>query len=326
MVTAFLFRRKHNYVNIFISHPIGTDIKITNETTIKVEKDINKILEKYINKDTEAGIPKNEQIIKSIISQVGEGTSDPAQGVTMGNTPHKGRITVNFVESQFRKGVNTSDILRKIQSKLKGQFTADIEITAAKDAQGPPQGAPINIEVIGKVDYRELISEAQKLKSFLDKKSVEGVEQLKLNVEANRPEIPIRVDRDQIRKLNASTAQVGMSIRKALLGEDVSTYTVDEETYDIVVKFDKQNRESLDALLDQRLIFRNNKGQLMNIPIRSVVQNPDEVASYTAVVRKDQRPLVTLTSNVTEGMNADAVVQNLKTYLPEYEKANTVNK
>jgi len=67
-----------NYVNIFISHPIGTDIKITNETTIKVEKDINKILEKYINKDTEAGIPKNEQIIKSIISQVGEGTSDPA--------------------------------------------------------------------------------------------------------------------------------------------------------------------------------------------------------------------------------------------------------
>ena len=58
-----------NYVNIFISHPIGTDIKITNETTIEVEKDINKILEKYINKDTEAGIPKNEQIIKSIISR-----------------------------------------------------------------------------------------------------------------------------------------------------------------------------------------------------------------------------------------------------------------
>lgn len=42
-----------NYVNIFISHPIGTDIKITNETTIQVEKDINKILEKYITKDTE---------------------------------------------------------------------------------------------------------------------------------------------------------------------------------------------------------------------------------------------------------------------------------
>ena len=322
----FFPENEPNYTNIFISHPIGTDIEVTNKTVLEVEEKLDAILAEYLVDHSDSTIPQNKRLIQSIIAQVGEGTSDPAQGVTMGNTPHKGRITVNFVESQFRKGVNTSDILRKIQSKLKGQFTADIEITAAKDAQGPPQGAPINIEVIGKVDYRELISEAQKLKSFLDKKSVEGVEQLKLNVEANRPEIPIRVDRDQIRKLNASTAQVGMSIRKALLGEDVSTYTVDEETYDIVVKFDKQNRESLDALLDQRLIFRNNKGQLMNIPIRSVVQNPDEVASYTAVVRKDQRPLVTITSNVTEGMNADAVVQNLKTYLPEYEKANTVNK
>src|SRR5690606_14477360 len=111
---------------------------------------------------------------------------------------------------------------------------------------------------------------------------------LKLNVEANRPEIPIQVDRDQLRTLNASTYQVGMAIRKALLGEDVAVYTVDEDSYDIVVKFDKKSRENFDALLDQRLIFRNNQGQLMNIPIRSVVLDPEEVSSFTGVVRKDQ--------------------------------------
>jgi hypothetical protein len=31
----------------------------------------------------------------------------------MGNTPHKGRITVNFVEFQHRKGIKTSDILKE---------------------------------------------------------------------------------------------------------------------------------------------------------------------------------------------------------------------
>ena len=36
---------------------------------------------------TESG----QRLIKSIISQVGEGTSDPAQGVSM-KTPHKARI------------------------------------------------------------------------------------------------------------------------------------------------------------------------------------------------------------------------------------------
>lgn len=313
-----------NYTNIFISHPIGTDISIANETTLQVEAKLNSILEEYMDEDDTTGIPPESRLIKSIISQVGEGTSDPAQGVTMGNTPHKGRITVSFVESQFRRGIKSSDILQKIQTELKGAFTADIEITASKDEQGPPQGAAISLDVLGKGDYRDLIFEAERIKSFLDSLQVPGVEKLKLNVEANRPEIPIKVDRDQVRKLNASTYQVGMAIRKALLGQDVSTYTKDDESYDIVVKFNKQNRESLDAILDQRLIFRNNKGVLLNIPVRSVIANADEVSSYTAVIRKDQVPLVTITSNVTEGTNANAVVELLKGKMETYEKAGRI--
>jgi len=308
-----------NYVNVFISHPIGTDIKVANKTTLEVEKEITQLLKPYMDSDEKNNVPKSERLIKSIISQVGEGTSDPAQGVSMGATPNKGRVTVNFAESQFRNGVKTGEILTKIQDHFKGFFTADIEVTAAKNEDGPPQGAPINIDVSGKGDYRDLITEADKIRTFLDRKAIGGVEKLKLNVEANRPEIPIEVDRDQIRKLNASTMQVGMAIRKALLGEDISTYTKDDESYDIVVRFNKQNRENFDALLDQQLIFRNNKGQLLNIPIRSVIKDPVEQTSYTAVIRKDEVPLVTIISNVTEGYNANEVVQELKDAMFEYE-------
>ena len=146
------------------------------------------------------------------------------------------------------------------------------------------------------------------------------MEKLKLNVDANRPEIPIKVDRDQIRKLNASTYQVGMAIRKSLLGQEVSTYTIDEESHDIVVRFDGNNRYDFNALLDQRLVFRNNKGKLMNIPVRSVIETPEESTSYSAVIRKDQIPLVTITSNVTEGFNANEVVKAMKEELESFEK------
>lgn len=311
-----------NYVNIFISHPIGTDISVTNETTLDVEKRVNTILHKYMDEDDTTGVPANERLIRSVIAQVGEGTSDPAQGVSMGNTPYKGRVSINFVESQYRNGIETSDILKEIQDGLRGQFTADIEITAAKDEQGPPQGAPINIEVTQRGDYKDLIREANKIKSYLTSQNVAGVEDLKLNVEANRPEIPIKVDRDQLRKLNASTYQVGMAIRKALLGEDIATYTLNDESYDMVVKFNKQNRDSYESLLDQRLIFRNNKGVLLNIPILSVIETPKEVGSYTGVVRKDQVPVVTITSNVTEGFNPTEVVEKLKDRMLTFEKEN----
>ena len=130
--------------------------------------------------DDTTGIPKDERLIKSIISQVGEGTSDPARGVSMGNTPHKARITVNFCEFQFRKKIKTSEVLKEIQSGLKGKYNADIEITAAKNESGPPQGAPINIEITGRGEYKELIAAAEGIKTYLDRKGIDGVEKLKL--------------------------------------------------------------------------------------------------------------------------------------------------
>ena len=194
-----------------------------------------------------------------------------------------------------------------------------MQISIEKDAAGPPTGAPINIEIKGKGDYRDLILEATKIKTFLDRKRVLGVEELKLNVEATRPEIPIVVDREQARKLNTSTAQIGMAIRKALLGQDVSKYTKDEENYDIVVRFKESDRFDLNSLLDQKLIFRNNKGKLLNIPIRSVVKDPKENISYTGVVRKDQVPLVTISSNVIEGFNGNEVVDELRGVMLDYK-------
>lgn len=314
-----------NYVNIFISHPIGTDIEVTNETTLKVEEKLNQILGEYSEIGANSDDISSQKLIKSVISQVGEGTSDPMEGIAMGNTPHKARITVNFAEFKFRNGVKTSEILQKIQTGLKGQFTADVEISASKESNGPPQGPPINIEVTGKGNYKDLIIQAAAIKTYLDSIGVDGVDKLKLNVEANRPEIPIRVDRDQIRKLNASTYKVGMAIRKALLGQDITTYTKGEESYDLAVKFNKTNREDFDALLDQRLIFRDNKGKLMNIPIRSVIEKPKEMSSFTGVVRKNQIPMVTVSSNVTEGYNANEVVQELKRIMQKYDESERIN-
>lgn len=305
------------YANVFISHPIGTDIRVTNETTLKLEEEINQILAPYMS-DT-VGIPKEQHIIQSIISQVGEGTGDPAQGVAMGATPHKGRITINFAEFEFRDSINaTGYLLRKLQSELKGKLPADVQISVEKNNMGPPVQAPINIEVTGKGDYREFILTASEMKAYIDRRNIQGVEELKLNVEATRPEIPIIVDREQARRMNTSTAQIGMAIRKALLGQNVSIYTLDEESYDIVVRFKERDRHDINSLLDQKLIFRNNQGKILSIPIRSVIHEPVENISYTGVVRKNQRPLVTISSNVVEGYNANEVVAELRGVMRDY--------
>ncbi len=310
-----------NYVNIFVSMPIGTDIHNTNEKTLQIENKVNTLLAKYLDDAHTKNVPENERLIKSIITQVGDGTSDPNSGPALSNTPHKGRITVNFAEFQYRDGVKTSEILADLQNGLMGEFSADVDIQTGKEENGPPQGAPISIEVTGKGEYKDLIREADKIKNYLTKQNVKGVEKLKLNVESNRSEIPIKVNRELAGQLNASTFQVGMAIRKALLGQEITSYTLDDETYDIVVRFDKKYRENFDALLDQQLMFRNNKGALLNIPIRSIIETPEESSSFSEVVRKNQIPMVKITSNVTSGENAVIVIENLKKKMDAYVKA-----
>ena len=306
-----------NFANVLIAHPIGTDIETTNQTAKEVQEELNILLKDYLARDAKETDP-NKRIVQSIITQVGEGAGRSNE-VSLGGSPHKAKVVVNFCDFKYRGDVVTGDILMMIQQELPKKFTADIEVIAEKNEEGPPQKDPIYIEVTGKKDYQEIIEEAYKIRAFLERQNIEGVEKLKMNVEANRPEIPLIVDREQVRKLSSSTMAVGTAIRTALLGNNVATYTLGEDSYDMVIRMNKENREDLNALLDQKLNFRNNMGAMLSIPIRSVVLPPKETVSYSAVSRKDQIPMVVVSSKATEGFNANEVVEKLQLVMKDYE-------
>ena len=314
----FFPENQPNYVNIFIQHPIGTDIKVTNKTTLEVERILNEeILTKYLA-DT-VNKPFEEWIIQSVIAQVGEGTSDPSQGPVMGNTPHKGRITINLAEYKFRGEYKTGKIMEEISAGLKNRFPADIQISVDKNNEGPPQAPPINIEVSGEGKYDDIIAEAEKIKFYLDRRNIAGVEKLKLDVETGKPELPIIIDREKARLFNTSTSQIATAIRTALFGSDISTFKKGDEVYDITVRFNRENRNDIDALLDQKLIFRNNEGKMLRIPIRSLVKHSEPTNTYSSVVHKDLMSVVTIYSNVNEGANPNEVVEELKSIMTEYD-------
>lgn len=317
-----------NYVNIFVEHPIGTDIKVTNETAEKIEAILDTgIIEKYEDKyvvhqrELSDGtiVPDTAKLIRSVITQVGKGTSDPAGGkVEAGNSPHKARITVSFAEFQDRQGIKTSDIMKEIQGLMEGQFPANIRVFAAKNNVGPPQEPPINIEIKGPVEYSELVEEAEAIRAYLATKNVEGVEELRLDVPTGKPELELLIDRNKAIRYGMSTGQVAQAIRTSVFGKDISTYKLDDDTYDINMRMEESRRNSLDDILNQRVTFRNNRGQILSIPIRSVLKDGISKSTFGSVVRKDQEQVVTIYSNVNVDANANEVVAELKEIMEEY--------
>ena len=324
------------YVNIYIETPIGTDIEVTNQITKEVEAIIDTtVYKKYKNYYNEVSF-KNEEgkvikekkpFISSILAQVGEGTSDPASGqMAGGSTPHKARVAVQFADFEDRfdstgKALSTQAVMEELREVLKGKFTADVSIVITKNQNGPPQDPPINIEVWGPGDYDETIEKSQAILKTLTNENVQGIEKLRLDVETGKPELLLEVDRNKAIRFGLSTQQIGSTIRTAVFGSDISTYKKGDETYDINVRLNKEKRNNIDEILDQKIAFRNNKGQLLNIPIRSVIKDSKERSTYGSVVRKDLNQVVTIYSDVTSDANGNEVVDILKKDLEKWMKS-----
>jgi multidrug efflux pump len=302
-------------VYVYVEYPIGTDISVTNELSLKIEEKIQNHLKKY-------EVNGKNFLITSIIGQVGEGTSDPNRGQQGGPTPNKSRITVDFVKFIERNGVNTNDVLIEIRELVK-DFPG-VNITVDRPQDGPPVGAPINIEVTGD-DYNQLLTTAEDIKQFINKSNILGIEDLKLDVEQGKPELPIIIDRQKARRLNISTGQIADALRTSLFGKEVSTFKDGEDDYPINIRLMDKYRYNKELLINQKVTFRNqSSGKIIQVPISSVA-HAEKSSTFSAVKRKDLNRVITLFSNVLENYNANDVNAKIRTALNDYKLPNNVS-
>ena len=82
-----------------------------------------------------------------------------------------------------------------------------------------------------------------------------------------------------------STSGVAQALRTSLFGKDIATFKKGDKNYDVALRFGKEFRGDIDALLDQKIIFMNNRGKKLSVPIRSVV-NPPKKESYLWIGKK----------------------------------------
>jgi multidrug efflux pump len=308
------------YINIFIEKPIGTNIEETNRVTKEIEKITYGVISKY--EDPKSKEKNKNFLVTSLIANVGNGTSDPTQGPSMENTPHKARLTVSFVESRWRRNVTSASVMTEIRNRLKEY--PDALITVSPNEMGPPQGSPINIEVRGE-DYDSLLATAKKIKETVELKYIAGIEGLKIDANKEKPELPIEIDRSLARRYGLSTMQIGDAIRTALYGKEVGTFKEGDDDYEINMRFSDEFRNSPENLLNQRITFRDmTSGRIVQVPI-SAVASYNEKSTFSAVKRKNLDRVVTVYSNVLDGYNANEVVENIKGAMEGFESPEGTN-
>jgi multidrug efflux pump subunit AcrB len=160
------------------------------------------------------------------------------------------------------------------------------------------------------------------LKNYLDAAQIPGIEELKMDVDLQNPELTLTIDRERALIEGVSSAQVGMQIRTALFGKEISKIKDGKDEYKIQLRNEEMQRKNLVDLLNMRLSFRDMAagGMVKNIPISSLVK-VEPTSTLGSVKRKNQKRQIQLRSNVlmNEGYNPTAVNAVIAQYIENYK-------
>jgi multidrug efflux pump len=216
--------------------PVGTSLERTDVVSDEVENRIKETLEPF------------SHIVKSVTTNVGVG-----RGGTFENdvSPNKSLTSISFLEYKFREGLSTAKIMQEITEELHGFVGAKIYVD--KDDDGPPTGPPINIDISGD-EFDQLVGISEDFLRIIKEDNIPGIDELKLNINVNQPEMVVKVNRETARLYELSTQQIAMAFRNALYGYDAGTLKEGEEEYDIFIRMAEPYRNDVSTLMNQKVI------------------------------------------------------------------------
>ncbi|MEO8887593.1 MAG: efflux RND transporter permease subunit [Mucilaginibacter sp.] len=300
-----------NFVYVYITLPTGTDQAYTNEVTKKLEQRVAKVAE------------PDKDIISSIISNVTVSVTDP-QDEDQGNYPNKAKITVAFVEFGKRHGKDTKEILARIRKAVTGVPGA--KITVDQEGGGPPTQKDISIELACE-NLDTLVKTSGRLKNYLAKQGIEGIENLQADVQDDKPELVFDIDRERANREGINSGQISQALFTTIYGFKAADFrNTREDNYEINVRAQEDQRTNIDAIKNLKITYRDlaTGGAIRQVPI-SAFTDVRFTNTFSNIKHKQQRRVLTLSSNVIKPYNANEVNANIQRAINDFKKPDNVS-
>ena len=230
---------------------------------------------------------------------VGEGLPG-ADLMGLPRASHLATLYIRFVPHE-RRQARAESVVRSARERAARMPGA--ETRANLQERGPPQDAPVAIELTGP-DFDMLNDLAATVQSHIE--TVHGLIDVQNDAEAALSEIRFVVDRERASVFGLDTRAIGGLLRTAVFGTANTTFRLDEDEYDITVRFPADTRETV-ALLDTLYVPVPGRGA---VPLASLGRY-EYAGGQGGIRRKDRRRVVTVTGN-TEGRGADAVIGDVR--------------
>ncbi len=280
-----------------VDAPVGTRAPVTDSAVRRLEAELHEA--------------EGREDWESTVAVVGGGgggnfiTGGPAG-------PQAGRITISLVDFQRRRH-DAFAVLRDLQESV-GLGLAGADVSVDKPQDGPQQGKPVNIEIVGD-DPTELKRLSDEVLEILRNAPVSRrLVGLESDLDEARAELSVSVNREKAALYDLSTSKIGGTIRNAINGAIAAKYRTGNDEHDIVVRLAEPYRQDLESLRNLRVVTESGA----QVPLNSVATWRVE-EGYGSIRRKDQVRVATISSDVASGQNSNAVLKEVQQTLAGFQ-------
>jgi HAE1 family hydrophobic/amphiphilic exporter-1 len=203
-----------------IEYPKDYAIQQNNLTTRRIEKVIS-----------------SKKEVVNIYTSVG--SSSGMLTVQGGN--YKSEINIKLVDKNERD-ISSNRFVKKLERELNATFPGVKVRSAVVSMIGGSDENPIQV-VFRAANSDTLFAFAERMKNEIAR--IPGTNNVKLSIEGGSPEVVIKVDKDRMNRLALSLDIVGATIQTAFSGNTDSKFQVGDYEYDINVRLDAFNRQSV---------------------------------------------------------------------------------
>ena len=283
-----------------VETPVGTRAEATDRIVSRLEQDLK----------SAGGQSDWESVVA--VTGGGGGGGNPMGGGPGG--PEGGRLTVSLVDFQDRDR-DAFETLAELQASM-GAALAGATVKVDKPAEGPAQGAPVSIEIVGE-DPDQLKALSDRVIATLEAAPVyPKLIGLESDLDEARPELSVQVDREKAALYDLNTMKVGQAIRGAINGIEAAKYRTGNDEYDIVVRLAQDYRQELEGLRELTVMAEGG----IQVPLVSVATWSVE-DGFGSIRRKDQTRMATISSDVAAGFNSNAVLAEVRESLASVDEA-----
>ncbi len=243
---------------------------------------------------------------------------------TVGNDgPNAAEINIDMVDRELRKesgepGTDDGKIYFKNSNNTMDALRHELflsivgaEIYVDKEDEGPPVGAPVNVEIHGD-DFSVMSRISETLQDKI--RDIPGIVDLTDDYDPGLPEITVDVDKERAALLSLDAFSIGYLIKGSINGVEIGKYHEGEDEFDIVARLPKEQRQNIQNIL--RLRVPGPTGQPVPLSSMATIMT---TSGLSAIKHIDESRVVSVSSNVAKGFNAQKILAQVQAIAAEME-------